>query len=55
MREAGRLLAYTRMTAQHAAYLLGFDDPSHFSRVFRRSIRQSPTAWRNRFNEEKIV
>ncbi len=50
IREACRLLAYTRMTVQQVAYHLGFEDPSYFSRAFRRSVRLSPAAYRNRLN-----
>jgi AraC family transcriptional activator of pobA len=49
MREACRLLVYTRMTAQQVAYQLGFDDPSYFSRVFQRNLGVSPGGYRNRF------
>jgi AraC family transcriptional activator of pobA len=49
MQEACRLLAYTRMTVQQVAYQLGFEDPSYFSRKFRRSVGLSPIAYRNRF------
>lgn len=50
MREACRLLVYTRMSAQQIAYQLGFDDPSYFSRVFLRNLHFSPNAYRNRFD-----
>lgn len=49
MREACRLLAYTRMTASQVAYHLGYDDPSYFSRVFQRNLNLSPRAYRDRF------
>lgn len=49
LREACRLLVYTRMSAQQIAYQLGFEDPSYFSRVFKRSFRVSPSAYRSRF------
>ncbi|MEO8244065.1 MAG: AraC family transcriptional regulator [bacterium] len=49
MREACRLLVYTRMTAQQVAYHLGFDDPSYFGRVFQRNLHLSPRAYRARF------
>lgn len=49
MREACRLLAYTSLSNQQIAYQLGFDDPSYFSRVFRRRFRLSPSAYRSRF------
>jgi AraC family transcriptional regulator, transcriptional activator of pobA len=50
MREACRLLVYTRMSSQQIAYELGYDDPSYFSRVFKRSFRASPGAYRGRFD-----
>jgi AraC family transcriptional regulator, transcriptional activator of pobA len=50
MREACRLLVYTRMPAQQIAYQLGFDDPSYFSRVFRRNLGVSPNSYRRRFD-----
>jgi AraC family transcriptional regulator, transcriptional activator of pobA len=49
MREACRLLVYTRLSAQQVAYQLGFDDPSHFGRVFQRNLRRSPRAYRKSF------
>lgn len=48
MREASRLLAYTRMSAQSVAHALGFDDPSYFSRRFRAFAGMSPRAYRKR-------
>lgn len=50
MREACRLLVYTRMSAQQIAYQLGFEDPSYFSRVFLRNFQFSPNAYRSRFD-----
>lgn len=50
IREACRLLVYTRMSVQQVAFHLGFDDPSYFSRVFQRNLRLSPTAYRARFD-----
>ena len=52
MREACRLLVYTRMSAQQIAYDLGYDDPSYFSRVFQRNLRTSPGAYRSRFDRQ---
>ena len=48
MREAARLLAYTRMTAQAIAYQLGYQDPSYFNRRFRKVMGLSPGAYRQR-------
>lgn len=51
MREASRLLAYTRMSAQSVAHALGFDDPSYFSRRFRAFAGMSPRAYRARLDQ----
>ena len=50
MHEACRLLVYTRMTAQQVAYALGYDDPSYFSRAFKRSLHLSPSDYRAHFD-----
>lgn len=50
MHEACRLLVYTRMSAQQVAYYLGYDDPSYFSRAFKRSLHLSPSAYRAHFD-----
>lgn len=44
--EAKRLLLYTDLTAAQIGHRLGFDDPSYFSRFFRRETGASPTAFR---------
>jgi AraC family transcriptional activator of pobA len=49
IREACRLLVYTRMPVQSVAFQLGFDDPAYFSRAFQRSAGLTPTAYRQRF------
>jgi AraC family transcriptional regulator, transcriptional activator of pobA len=46
LREACRLLAYTRMQVQEVGFALGFDDPAYFGRVFRRGTGKSPGAYR---------
>lgn len=46
MREACRLLVYTRAPIAQIGYALGFDDPSYFSRTFRRVMGHSPTNYR---------
>lgn len=48
MREACRLLAYTRMRVQEVGFALGFDDPAYFARVFRRSLGMSASEYRKR-------
>ncbi len=51
LREGCRMLVYTRMPVALVAYELGFDDPSYFSRVFRRAFGQTPNAYRSRFEK----
>lgn len=48
IREARRQLAYSNLTISQVAYGLGYEDPAHFSRVFRRSTGLSPTAFREK-------
>lgn len=48
LREACRMLAYTRMRAQDVGFALGFDDPAYFARVFRRGMGMSVTEYRRR-------
>lgn len=48
LREACRLLAYTRMQVQEVGFALGFDDPAYFARAFRRGTGLSPAAYRAR-------
>ncbi|UWQ80152.1 helix-turn-helix domain-containing protein [Leisingera sp. S132] len=46
LREARRLLIYTNLTAAQIAYELGFNDPSHFSRVFAKGTGMPPRKFR---------
>jgi AraC family transcriptional regulator, transcriptional activator of pobA len=48
LREACRLLAYTRMQVQEVGFSLGFDDPAYFARAFRRVTGLSPGDYRAR-------
>jgi AraC family transcriptional activator of pobA len=50
LREACRLLAYTRMRVQEVGFALGFDDPAYFARAFRRGTGLSPAAYRARLD-----
>ena len=50
LREACRLLAYTRMQVQEVGFATGFDDPSYFARAFRRRMGLSPSAYRARLD-----
>jgi AraC family transcriptional activator of pobA len=44
--EARRLLTYTSKGASEVGYALGFHDPAHFSKFFRRQTGKSPAAYR---------
>lgn len=46
--EATRLLLYTDKTAKETAYELGFEDPGHFGKFFKRLTGQSVTDIRKR-------
>lgn len=48
IREARRNLAYSNLSISQIAYGLGYEDPAHFSRVFRRSTGLSPTEFRRK-------
>ncbi len=50
-REACRQLAYTRIDIRQIGFDLGFDDPAYFSRMFRKRIGMSPSAYRNKVND----
>jgi AraC family transcriptional regulator, transcriptional activator of pobA len=50
--EAQRLLAYTRLQVAEVGYALGFEDPSYFSRAFRRHCGESPGQYRQRLQDE---
>lgn len=46
--EAKRLLLFSKTGASEIGFVLGFDDPAHFARFFRRKTGLSPTSWRRR-------
>lgn len=50
--EAKRLLTYTSMTIYEMSELLGFSDPTNFTRLFRRRVGISPKAFRDRLKAE---
>ena len=50
--EAKRLLAYTSQTVAEICYQLQFDDPSYFSRYFKRETGQRPVAFRDNILEK---
>lgn len=47
IQHACQLLSYTTQRIQEVAYAVGFDDPFHFSRVFRRFMGISPREFRS--------
>ncbi len=44
--EACRMIAYTMQDIAAIGYNLGFDDPSYFSRAFRRNVGMTPSEYR---------
>lgn len=46
LREARRMLIFTNLPVAQIGYQLGFADPAHFSRVFRRGAGMPPSAFR---------
>lgn len=46
VQKAVQLLLHTRRPVKEIAYELGFENPYHFSRVFKRYCRKSPVAFR---------
>lgn len=48
IREARRQLVYTHLPVSTIAYALGFADPAHFSRVFKRATGAPPRSFRAR-------
>lgn len=46
LREAKRLLAHSDEQVAQIAHQLGYTDPRYFTRVFRKQVGQSPTAFR---------
>ncbi len=55
LREACRLLAYTRMQVQTVAYALGFEDQAYFTRTFRRCTGLSPTDYRKKLEADEAA
>lgn len=51
--EAKRLLTYTSMTIYEMSEVLGFSDPTNFTRLFRRRVGISPKAFRDRLKSEQ--
>ena len=53
--EAKRLLCYSNMSASDIAYHLSFEDPSYFSRFFKKYTGVCPMEFRNMPNRETAM
>lgn len=51
--EAKRMLTYTSMTIYEMSDLLGFSDPTNFTRLFRRRVGISPKVFRDRLKSDQ--
>lgn len=51
MLEAKRLLCYTDEDVKQIAYNLGYEDHAYFSRIFKKSEKITPLAFRKRYRE----
>ncbi|MFH6995005.1 AraC family transcriptional regulator [Flavobacterium sp. FlaQc-48] len=49
--EAQRLLYYTDSEVKEIAFMLGFEDHTYFSRLFKKITNQTPLAFRKKFRE----
>ena len=50
---ACELLLHTELDIRHIAQLVGFDDPSYFSRLFRKRFAKTPGAFRTAYSQER--
>ena len=48
IREARRNLVYTNLPVSQIAYMLGYNDPAYFSRVFANATGMAPREFRSR-------
>jgi AraC-like DNA-binding protein len=44
--EAKRLLIYTDLSNKEISFAINYDDPSYFSRLFRKKVGASPSEFR---------
>jgi len=44
--EAKRLLIHTQLSVKEIGYLLGYDDPSYFIRLFTKQVAAPPQTFR---------
>lgn len=50
--QAKRLLIYTDLSNKEIAFRLNYDDPSYFSRLFKKKVKMSPAAFRRVMKEK---
>jgi AraC-like DNA-binding protein len=50
--EAKRLLIYTSLSSKEIAYRMQYDDPSYFSRIFKRKVGISPSVFRAQMHKK---
>ncbi|MCY1720333.1 AraC family transcriptional regulator [Prolixibacteraceae bacterium Z1-6] len=52
MLEAKRLLIYSNLSNKEVAYKLNYEDPSYFTRIFRKKTGLTPSAFRTQMSEQ---
>jgi AraC-like DNA-binding protein len=50
--EAKRLLAFTQLTSSEICYQTGFEDPSYFTRLFRKKAGMTPGEFREKYQKK---
>ena len=50
--EAKRLLIYTDLSNKEISFKMNYDDPSYFSRLFRKKVGVSPSEFRNQMKQK---
>jgi len=50
--EAKRLLIYTNLSNKEISYKMNYDDPSYFSRLFRKKVGTSPSEFRTQMKQK---
>ncbi|MDB2606248.1 AraC family transcriptional regulator [Zobellia sp.] len=53
--EAKRLLLYTQISTKEISYILGFDNPSYFNRLFKAKIGSTPNNYKKKVLDKENV